>query len=199
MWSFTRVLFFTVAVRLVGAQTCVVKETPDDMLGPFYIKGANFTRRLAPTAVLSNPARRIRIKGTVYGDNCVPMKGALVEAWHAGPPDAKGNLYSVAGSDLRYRGRITSGACGKYEFTTIYPALYPSRPIRHIHIRVSNGNTLLLVTQMYFRGAIPAGFNPDAGQIVRLTRQTDGSRAGTFDIYVGAKGTGNAATCAALR
>ena len=198
MWTFTRVLVFAVAVRLAGSQTCPVEETPTDLQGPFYIKGANNTRRLAPESILSNAARRIRISGTVYGDNCVPVKGALVEAWHAGPPDAKGNLYSVAGSELRYRGRIIAGSCGKYGFTTVYPTLYPSRPIRHIHFRISSGNKLLLVTQMYFKGAITAGFNPDTSQIVTLKKLGDGSRAGTFDIYVGVTGTGNAATCAAL-
>lgn len=195
MWNIIQLLVFAIAARLVAAQTCAIEETPSDMQGPFYITGSKFTTRLAPAAQLNSVARRIRITGRVYGDNCVPMKNALVEVWHAGIADANGNLYSVAGSDLRYRGQFRTGACGRYSFTTIYPTLYPSRPIRHIHYRVSSGGKLLLVSQLYFKGAIPAGFNPDATQIVQLKRISDGSRSGTFNIYVGTRGTGNATAC----
>ncbi|KAI2489983.1 dioxygenase [Fragilaria crotonensis] len=194
-WSFIRVLVLAITARLVGAQTCAIEETPADMLGPFYLKGSKFTTRLAPAAQLNNVARRIKITGRVYGDNCVPMKSALVEVWHAGIPDASGNQYSIAGSDLRYRGQFRTGACGRYSFTTIYPTLYASRPIRHIHYRVSSGGKLLLVSQLYFKGAITAGFNPDTTQIVQLKRISDGSRTGTFNIYVGTTGTGNATAC----
>jgi protocatechuate 3,4-dioxygenase beta subunit len=195
MWTFIRFLVFAIAARLVGAQTCAIEETPADMLGPFYLAGSKFTTRMAPESQLSNAARRIKITGTVFGDNCVAMKGALVEIWHAGIADANGNLYSVAGSDLRYRGQFRTGPCGKYSFTTIYPTLYPSRPIRHIHYRVSSGGKVLLVSQLYFKGAIPSGFSPDDSQIVALRRISDGSRTGTFNIYVGIRGTGNATSC----
>ena len=188
-------VLLAIAARFVGGQTCPVEETPEDMLGPFYISGAPYTRRVAPESMLQVASQRIRINGTVYGDDCVPMSKALVEIWYAGKPDSKGNLYSVGGSDMRYRARINTGACGRYSFTSLYPSLYPSRPIRHIHVRVSSGGNLLLVTQMYFKGAIPSGYNPDSSQIVTLKRLADQSRWGTFNIYVGTKGTGSATTC----
>jgi hypothetical protein len=59
-------------------------------------------------------------------------------------------------------------------------------------MRVSKGKKEYLLTQIYFKGAIPSGFDPDPYQIVELTCLPDGSRSGTFNIYLDTDGTGPA-------
>jgi protocatechuate 3,4-dioxygenase beta subunit len=189
MRTFQLFYIFALTLQYVNTQTCPSDETVTDLLGPYYLPGAPVTKRLAPASELKDTSRRIKIKGTVYGSDCVPMSKVLVEPWHAGIP-VNGIPYSLAGSSLKYRGRITTDNCGRYEFTTIYPTLYSQRPIIHIHIRVSKGDEELLVTQMYFKGAITSGFDPDPNQIVALKRLSNGSRNGTFNIYLDTEGTG---------
>jgi protocatechuate 3,4-dioxygenase beta subunit len=190
MKIFQTIYIFALAFQCVNAQTCPSDETVTDLLGPYYLPGAPVTKKLAPVAELKKANRRIKIKGTVYGSDCVPMSKVLVEPWHAGIP-VNGIPYSLAGSSLKYRGRITTDSCGRYEFTTIYPTLYAQRPIIHIHIRVSKGDEEFLVTQMYFKGDITPGFDPDPNQIVTLKRLPNGSRNGTFNIYLDTDGTGS--------
>jgi protocatechuate 3,4-dioxygenase beta subunit len=183
-------LLLALLLTVANAQTCPSYDTASNQLGPYYLPNAPITRRLAPASELNNLKRRIKISGTVYGSDCAPMSKVLVEPWHAGVPAANGNPYSLAGSSLKYRGRITTDDCGKYDFTTIYPTIYNQRPIRHIHIRVSKDDEEFLVTQIYFKGAITAGFNPDPNQIVTLKRLSNGSRSGTFNIYLDTDGSG---------
>jgi protocatechuate 3,4-dioxygenase beta subunit len=114
-------LVLALSLHVATAQTCPSDETATDDLGPYYIANAPITRRLAPANELKDVKRRIKIKGTVYGSDCIPMSKVLVEPWHAGVPGANGNPYSLEGSSLKYRGRITTDDCGNYDFTTIYP------------------------------------------------------------------------------
>jgi protocatechuate 3,4-dioxygenase beta subunit len=181
---------FALVWKVIHAQTCPSDDTAADELGPYYIPNSPITRRLAPECELSNAKRRIKISGTVYGSDCSPMSRVLVEPWHAGIPAVNGNPYSLSGSSLKYRGRITTDDCGKYEFTTIYPTIYIERPIRHIHVRVSKDDEEFLVTQIYFKGAITAGYYPDPNQIVALKTAANGSRSGTFNIYLDTDGSG---------
>jgi len=88
--------------------------------------------------------------------------------------------------------------CGRFQFKQIFPALYPDRPIPHVHYRISSPDSeVLLVTQLYFEGAITQGYNPDQTKIASIVNEEDGSRSASFDIYVDVPGTAdvNLAAC----
>lgn len=187
-------LFVLLSPLAALAQTCPSSATPSDFEGPFYVAGSPATNRLAPEDQLSDPSNVLVVKGTVYGDDCVPMSNVLVEPWYAGAPDENGDEYSVAGSSLLYRAQITTDECGNYEYTSTFPISYSGRPIRHIHYRISD-ERILLTTQLYFEGHINSGFNPDPSQIGAIQTDDDGTRRVTFDVYVDGAGTANATAC----
>jgi protocatechuate 3,4-dioxygenase beta subunit len=187
------VLLLSWGLDLVRAQTCPVDDTPSDALGPFYLSNAPMTTRLARDNQLANLDNVLHVEGRVYGNDCTPMDSILVEPWYAGDPtENDGDSYSVAGSDLVYRGKLYTDECGYYSFTQTYPILYTGRPIRHVHFRFMDG---LLVTQMYFEGDIPAGYNPDASQVVSVATEVGGSRRAVFDVYLDTPGTSNFEAC----
>jgi len=187
------------AISISSAQqTCPSEVTPADSEGPFYVGGAPDTNRLAPEEQLNDPTNVLIVKGTVYGNDCVPMVNTMIEPWYAGVPDENGDPYSVAGSSLLYRARIYSDECGHYEYTSTFPVVYPGRPIQHIHYRVSDQERELLVTQLYFEGYIPAAYAPDASQIGIIETDDNGTRRTTFDMYVAGAGTANATSCGAV-
>ena len=161
--------------------------TPRDAKGPFYLPLPNRTSLLAPPSQLENPEQVFHISGTLYGNDCMPLTNTLVEAWYAGEPDSLGNFYSVAGSDLDYRGAVVSDDCGMYEMTQTFPAVYPARPILHVHFRIATlkEDQELLVTQMYFEDQVPASFVTSRKlQIVNVNQDMSGERSSVFDITV---------------
>jgi hypothetical protein len=64
-------LLLALSLHVATAQTCPSDETATDELGPYYIANAPITRRLAPANELKDVKRRIKIKGTVYGSDCI--------------------------------------------------------------------------------------------------------------------------------
>jgi len=92
---------------------------------------------------------RLELAGRVYGRDCRPLAGALLDFWQA---DATG-AYDNDG--FRLRGHQYTDAQGRYLLTTIVPAAYAGRT-RHIHVRVqpreADGSGRVLTTQLYFPG-----------------------------------------------
>lgn len=162
--------------------------TTTDALGPFYVVNSSMTGAIAPAEFMMDILDVFTVHGKVLGNDCVPLANAQVEAWYAGEQDALGLFYS----ETNYRGRVVSDACGSFEFKQTFPALYPGRPIPHIHYRISaEDGTELLVTQLYFEGVIPERFNPDNTKIAKVVNEADGSRSAEFNIYVSMPGTVN--------
>ena len=87
--------------------------------------------------------RPFELSGFVLTRACRPLRGAVVDLWHA---DDKGQ-YDGAG--FRYRGHVTTGPDGAFRFRTIMPAVYPGRT-RHYHVKVQAPGSRLLTTQLYF-------------------------------------------------
>src|SRR5207247_2726098 len=77
------------------------------------------------------------IKGRVLTSNGVPIRGALVELWHA---DVSGNYTYYAGTgrnpaaDPNFAGfgQFLTGSTGEYLFRSVKAGLYPGRT-RHYH------------------------------------------------------------------
>lgn len=166
--------------------------TTTDALGPFYVANSPMSSTIAPSQFLMDTSDIFIVHGQVFGNDCVPLANAQVEAWYAGEEDENGDFYS----NTNYRGQVVSDACGKFEFKQTFPALYPGRPIPHIHYRISAADGAeLLVTQLYFEGVIPVQFNPDSTKITKVVNAPDGSRSAEFNIYVSLPGTADTDAC----
>jgi protocatechuate 3,4-dioxygenase beta subunit len=86
---------------------------------------------------------KIVLSGFVFDAACRPVPAALVELWHA---DENGH-YDNDGFKLR--GHQFTDDRGRWQFSTIMPALYPGRT-RHYHVKVQRPNGRPLTTQLYF-------------------------------------------------
>jgi protocatechuate 3,4-dioxygenase beta subunit len=87
--------------------------------------------------------RPLELSGFVLTRRCRPLRGAVVDLWHA---DDKGE-YDNTG--FRYRGHVSTGLDGAFRFRTIMPAVYTGRT-RHYHVKVLAPDSRLLTTQLYF-------------------------------------------------
>ena len=100
---------------------------------PFlYAEGASRLRLTRP----EEPGEPLVVSGIVYRrDRRTPASGVTLYFWQT---DAKG-IYGPAGSSpkdsARLRGRLVTGADGRYELVTIRPGHYPGGTIpAHIHV-----------------------------------------------------------------
>lgn len=137
--------------------------TPSQGAGPFYPLWDDIPLGRDNDLVLlhnsDNPAQGTvsHITGTVFDKNEKPVKGALVELWHA---DSKGvyTYFQGAGpnpqADRHFAGigQYLTGRNGRYRFRTIEPGLYPGRT-RHFHWGITlPGQQRRFTTQTYWHG-----------------------------------------------
>ena len=131
------------------APTPECHETEDNIEGPYYKPGA------PERSLLVKPGQagtRLTLAGHVLGAaaSCGAIAGAEVDLWHA---DAAGG-YDNQG--YGFRGKVHTGADGKFQFDTIIPGRYLNGPQyrpAHIHVKVRDkSGSLLLTTQLYFDG-----------------------------------------------
>jgi protocatechuate 3,4-dioxygenase beta subunit len=117
-----------VPAHALAAPAC--PPTAEDMLGPFYRPGAPVRASVGKGHVL---------RGTVRSsEGCLPIAGARVELWLAGPN----------GYDDDHRATVIADADGRYAFESELPGAYERRP-PHIHVRVAHPGYRTLVTQHY--------------------------------------------------
>jgi protocatechuate 3,4-dioxygenase beta subunit len=126
--------------RLARAQLTCGEITPRQTEGPFF--RTNTPHRITLIEPGSK-APRLLVTGQVLSRDCLPVKGALLDFWHA---DEHGR-YDNRG--YRYRGHQFTDADGRYRLETIVPADYPGRT-RHIHVKVQPPGGRVLTTQLYF-------------------------------------------------
>jgi len=122
--------------------------------------------------------RQFELSGVVLSRSCRPLRGAVVDLWHA---DEKGEYDNVG---FRYRGHVISGADGAFRFRTIVPALYSGRT-RHYHVKVQAPGSRLLTTQLYFPNE-PANLRDSLFQRELLMRVADAGDglAGRYDFVL---------------
>jgi len=135
------------------------RRTPDQILGPFYpvhqlpeANGDLTTGGKAQGTVLHLSGRVTTLDGT-------PVTGAEVQIWQANSHGKYRHAGDVnpAPLDPNFHGFAvtTTDADGRYAFTTVKPAAYPTSPTTwrpaHIHFCVTT-RAERLVTQMYFEG-----------------------------------------------
>lgn len=121
-------------------------ETEDNWEGPFYKPGAPLRSMLLEKGMGGTP---LTVTGRVLDTRGRPLKGAVLDIWHA---DHTGN-YDNKGFTLR--GKLHTDDEGRYTLRTIKPAGYgpetEQRPA-HIHVKASSGTSPILTTQLYFQG-----------------------------------------------
>lgn len=137
--------------------------------GPYYRPGAPERTGEATLPVREDePGTPLVLHGTVTDLEGHPLDGAVVDVWHA---DDEG-LYSQFAPGIpewNLRGRIRTGADGRYTVRTVRPAPYriptdgatgallaaagwhPWRPA-HVHVKVSAPGRAPVTTQLYFTG-----------------------------------------------
>jgi len=148
--------------------------TPRQTEGPFFKTSTPQRITLIEPA---SKAPKLFVAGQVLARDCTPVKGALLDFWHA---DEHGE-YDNQG--YRYRGHQFTDADGRYRLETILPAEYPGRA-RHIHVKVQPAGGRVLTTQLYFpnqpRNESDGLFTPD------LVMRMKGPGQGVFDFVVAA-------------
>ena len=120
----------------------------------------------------------IELSGFVLTRSCRPLRGAVIDLWHA---DENGEYDNIG---FRYRGHVIASADGAFRFRTIVPALYPGRT-RHFHVKVQAPASRLLTTQLYFPNE-PANLRDGLFKrelLMRLVDAGDGL-AGRFDFIL---------------
>jgi protocatechuate 3,4-dioxygenase beta subunit len=122
--------------------------------------------------------RLLELSGFVLTRRCRPLRGAVVDLWHA---DDKGEYDNIG---FRYRGHVTTGLDGAFRFHTIVPELYPGRT-RHYHVKVQAPGSRLLTTQLYFPNE-PANLRDGLFQRKLLMRVADigDGLTGQFDFVL---------------
>jgi catechol 1,2-dioxygenase len=145
-----------------GASKVEMQPTPSQVGGPYFLPNSPVSKALdlTPAGTTGDP---IEVTGQVLGTDGTVLAGATVHVWLADPKgvydnqDAKGNPISLPPSKHKLRGRIVTGADGKYYFKALRPGNYADgsagkgyRP-GHIHIKVEAPGYKTLVTQLYFQ------------------------------------------------
>lgn len=149
--------------------------TPEETAGPFFRPSSPLKANFRESDVTG---LAIRLSGFVLDRKARPVRGALLDFWHA---DTEG-AYDLKG--FRLRGHQFSDPAGRYTLETIVPGLYPGRT-RHYHVRLQAAHGPVLTTQLYFPGeaqnASDSLFRPD---LLLKIRATGSSRDATFNFVL---------------
>ena len=171
--------------KFLISQDC--EFTTQDILGPFYDENAPYRTVLSSP---DEPGTPISISGRIFSSDCeTPLPNTLVEVWHANNDGCysvfeiceTGNLEN---DEFHLRGKMLTNENGYYEFHTIQPGYYGSRP-KHFHIKFTAHDGHTLVTQIYFAEDPFIDNDPWAStagdRIIQLTESENGL-VGEFDI-----------------
>tara|TARA_B100001029_G_C15058957_1_gene456738 strand:- start:2094 stop:3473 length:1380 start_codon:yes stop_codon:yes gene_type:complete len=136
--------------KFLISQDC--EFTTNDILGPYYDNNAPYRTILATE---NEPGTPITITGRIFGNDCeTPLPDTLVEVWHANDNGCY-SIFQICDSgntendEYHLRGKMITNQDGYYEFHTIVPGHYQSRP-KHFHIKFTALDGSTLVTQIYF-------------------------------------------------
>ncbi len=126
--------------------------TPSQTVGPFF--GYALPYAGGPDLVPAHARGAIRVHGTVYDGEGVPVPDAIVEVWQA---DATGRIPRVQGSFARDGvtftgwGRCAVDRLGRYAFTTVEPGAVDADALPYIAMSVfARGMLRRVVTRVYF-------------------------------------------------
>jgi protocatechuate 3,4-dioxygenase beta subunit len=122
---------------------CVPAVT--NILGPAYRKNAPYRTALCDP---DEPGTPLSMTGTITdAATCKVLHGVLLDVWQV---NARGD-YDMDTQSFHLRGRMRTGADGRYRFESIEPVPYGKRP-RHIHFLLTRDGYEPRITQCYFAG-----------------------------------------------
>lgn len=137
-----------------------LQATPQQVLGPYFLANSPVLAPFDLTAA-GGKGDKFELSGQVLGTDGAIISGATVHVWLADTKgvydnqDAKGNAVNLPPARHRLRGRIVTGADGKYSFKAVRPGCYAIQPgvfrPGHIHIKIEAAGYQTLVTQLYFQ------------------------------------------------
>jgi protocatechuate 3,4-dioxygenase beta subunit len=122
-------------------------STPSATEGPFYTPDTPERSMLREPGTVGSP---LRIEGRIVDGRCVPVAGAVVDAWSCDGDGAYDN------EGFRLRGHQYADHEGRFVFETVRPAAYGQAGFvraPHVHLKLQGANTGLLTTQLFFPGA----------------------------------------------
>ena len=151
------------------AVDCEAGLTPSNQEGPYFKEGSPETTNLF--VVSGTQGIRLILAGQVLNEDCLPIPRAKLDFWQT---DAKGEYDNTGYS---FRGHQFTDNKGRYYLDTVLPGLYDSRPIKHIHVKVTSPSGEVLTTQLYFPG------QPVDGLTVQLEDRGD-YQLGIFNFVV---------------
>jgi protocatechuate 3,4-dioxygenase beta subunit len=125
-----RAVFLCVILVVLAGGPVVAqcKATPGSILDPYYAPTAPKRASVGPGLVLTGTVR-------ASGD-CLPIAGATVEFWLAGPE----------GYSDKLRGTVVADRSGRYRFQSPFPAASTGRA-PHIHMNVAADGFLPIQTE----------------------------------------------------
>ena len=123
------------------AVDCKAGLTPLNQEGPYFKEGSPETTTFF---VDGTQGTRLILAGQVLNQDCLPIPGVKIDFWQT---DAEGE-YDNTG--YAFRGHQFTDNKGRYYLDTVLPGLYDSRPIEHIHVKVTSPSGEVLTTQLYF-------------------------------------------------
>ena len=169
--------------------------TPGQTVGPFFGYALPFPKDnelLAPGTPGS-----IRLQGTVYDGDGVPIVDCMLEIWQA---DAEGRFSdpqdkrAQPNSSFKGFGRVGTDAKGGFAFDTIKPGVVPDPDGKpqapHIVLAVyARGMLLHLYTRIYFEGEAGNAGDPVLALVPADRRDTliakrGGNGVYTFDVHL---------------
>jgi protocatechuate 3,4-dioxygenase beta subunit len=122
----------------------------------------------------------------VVGANasCAPVRGAVVDIWHANAAGKYSDIASEGTSAKRYlRGLQATDVNGQANFTTIFPGWYQGRAV-HIHfkVRVFSGSTTTYEfnSQLFFDPALESAIYASSPYATRGQPTTANSQDGIY-------------------
>ena len=167
------------------SQDCELTTT--DITGPYYDENAPYRTFLASP---EEPGTPITISGKIYGNDCeTPLPNTLVEVWHANN-DGCYSIFQMCDTgnpeddQFHLRGKMLTNEDGYFEFHTIQPGHYLSRP-KHFHIKFTTVDGHTLITQIYFSGDPFIETDPwasEAGNRIIPLIETESGLVGNIDV-----------------
>lgn len=165
--------------------------------GPYYVSNtAELTDgNLNYTDLPGDP---IKLSGFVYGGvgDSTPLVAAKIEIWQADSsgtyhPNGNGDANNFGVDQLALRGYVLTDSSGHYEFTSIYPGIYPGR-CRHIHVRASAASYGAVVSQLIVPALPGDSQTPETDQIAQALPDVNdlkfttnnGVQEATFDFHL---------------
>ncbi|MBN3754920.1 catechol 1,2-dioxygenase [Paraburkholderia sp. Tr-20389] len=138
--------FLDVRLDEAEAKAGVAGGTPRTIEGPLYVAGAPESTGHARLDNGNEPGETLVMRGRVLNDDGQPVKGALVEVWHA---NHLGNYshFDKSQAEFNLRRSIRTDADGVYSFRSVVPIGYSVPP---------GGKTQQLLDQLGRHGHRPA-------------------------------------------